>query len=79
MSSQQSIPEPMARRSGGARGHDRRRSVNLGDSFRLGETGPVATVVGLGSTGKAILAWREGCKFYEAAFNDFVRRVRNGD
>jgi hypothetical protein len=54
-------------------------SPNLGDKVRLGEHGPVAEVVGLGSSGVAILAWREGRRFYEAAFRDFIQRVRARD
>jgi hypothetical protein len=47
-------------------------SVNLGDR----DHGGVAEFVGLGSSGVATLAWREGCRFYEAAFRDFAQRIR---
>jgi hypothetical protein len=52
-------------------------SVDLGDRLQLGEDGPVATVVGIGSGGTTILAWREGRQFYEAAYKEFAKRPKS--
>ena len=79
MPRQQTVLTSPPQRAEGGQDQIKRRNVNLGDKIRIGKAGPVATVVGLGSSGKAILAWREGCKFYEAAFNDFVRLLREAD